>query len=690
MALTIDEENELAELEELERLEELEAAEAAEAIVGISSINREVELGLKEESVDDMLVGQVDAIANGFIEGVPFLKDAAALGTSLTDVLSNKQSSNAIDEISEGYYKNLESFNKDLEKSRQKHPNYVLGGEVGASIATSIAIPGVNTFRGNILHGALQGLSSSERRTAQDALAGGTTALVFDRLGAITGAGFKAVGKGIDTLASGSIQEAAGGLNKSGISEINRYIRKTGQTAQEFSDRLFSKELIETDLLGNVTRREPLFMVGQSFEDTLDKVQILKHQTGKQMGSILKSFDDVKETHIRSDDLFHSLKTNISDRLQSSADTDTKKIGKEAEKYIQGLMYDKKTSQKMISKDGILDMEVVDELVAKPDWTLSKVHNLQTDISAFIKQRFDKLPAAPDPTSLAQQKQEMVDSIRELIENKVDEASHSIDSLSLDTFKGIKKDFGNLAVSEKLLEKAAASQGAGPMGMLKNLIKTKGLIVSGVANYAGLDPVTSFALGGALNQFLASPQAPASMAVGIKKLSEGLERLPDPKIIRSILNNVDGTMHDFNDSIASGIAHYSLIQSPIQRSLNSLEQKKELIISAARAEAPQIAEELRKAYDSNNIEGVAAILESVEGGPEMIKYIAPGVGFDGRVFTPESKALLIKDIDKANLPLAQSLKLKEMVKQQGIIPDLKKVRQPEVKWKPRDKKNPKY
>jgi hypothetical protein len=83
-------------------------------------------------------------------------------------------------------------------------------------------------------------------------------------------------------------------------------------------------------------------------------------------------------------------------------------------------------------------------------------------------------------------------------------------------------------------------------------------------------------------------------------------------------------------------------------------------------------------------------MESIENMPGASKYIEPGQGWNGKVYSPARKEAMIKKIDYSNLPLGQSIKLKQQIRETGVIPDMTPIPNQPGKWMPRNKDKPKY
>lgn len=695
-------EEELKELQELEELAQLEALQAQEEAANEMAFQQEMTTGASQvlnqeapmptpESAE-----KLKAAAAGALQGFPFAKDIYSGAGAVKEALTDPNVDFSIESISKSYHKNMNDVNRDLKAMEEKYPGYFTAGEIasGAAIIASAPVLGT-TITGVGALGAMYGLSKSEERTAEDALAGAASAVVFDRLGVFSARTMGKMAGKISNFADETFKTAVGAINPSSLKRVSAHLQRTGQSAASFADNLATLELVETGANNSVLRREPLISAFSSAEEVLDKAKILKQERGQAIGTILSTIDDVhgKDAVIKPQDMASKIKSGLINGLLESDNPDSQLLGQKLSSYVKDmLMY---PEEKIINEGGQQTIETVWKW--KEDFSLKRTHELAKDISEFVQNEYSKIPGMSSEASMLAQKKNVDGIIRGMIDDKVSSfvsvpgMKEGVSDAALNVFKQAKLDFSNLSLVEELMTSQVATKNEGVMGQLKNLFGIKGFVIGGaLAGATGLDTASAFAVGATINQFLTSSRTPSAMAVGLRKLSEGLAKTPDPEVLRKIMVATSLGMDDFRDAMAFGIAKYEVLGNPIRRNMADIEKRQDVLYQLIRNEDKQLAEDFTTIMDTKEPQLIGEFLESLESHPKAKKYIEPGIGFDGKVYSEAAKQMQIKSIDRANLPLGQALRLKEQVRSQGLIPDLTPQPKQPTQWNKRDKSKPKY
>lgn len=695
-------EEELKELQELEELAQLEALQAQEEAKNEIAFQEEmkqaaaVELNKEAPMPSTESVEKLQAYGDGIMSGIPFAKDIYSGGAAIKEALTDPNVDFSIDTISKSYHKNMKETNEMLKKSEEKYPGYFNAGELtsGAAIMTALPVT-ATTMAGAGVLGALYGLSKSEERTLEDAAGGAASALIFDRLGVFSS---KVIGKTLSktmSLADETFKTAVGAVNPSSLKRITTHLKRTGQSTSQFVDNLMSLELVETGPANTVLRREPLITAMQSADETLDKVSILKRERGEAIGTILSTIDDKfgKDAVLKPQDMYARIKTGVIDDLLGSDNPDSQALGAKLSTYVRDMF--KYPEEKIVVENGVETVETVWKW--KEDFSLQKTHQLAKDISEFVQKEYGKMPGTASEASMLAQKKNIDGIIRDMIDSKVSsfvgvpQVREGGAEAALNVFKQAKLDYSNLSLVEELMQNQVSTKNEGFLGLMKTSFGIKGFVIGGIASQAaGLDASTAVAMGVTINQILSSSKAPATMAVGLRKLADGLAKAPDPEVLRKIMVATSLGMDDFRDAIAFGIAKYEVLGNPIRRNFADIEKRQDVLYQLIRSEDKQLAEDFIAAMDTKEPSVIGEFLELIENHPKARKYIEPGVGYDGRVFSEQAKQIQIKNIDRANLPLGQALRLKEQVRTQGIIPDLTPKPVKPSQWEKRDKNKPRY
>jgi len=679
MASRKEELQELAELEELEQLEAMEAQEQApvqeqpapqsgsQYAPGQThridpETNRAVEIPEEERAPEES--APVDSVTAGLIEGVPFAKDAISAVQAISESVTN-DTEETISEVYGKYKENLKDIDEDINAAESANPWAFAAGDIAGGFASL----GASGLKGAVAIGALSGLSRSEQRTVSDMVIGGASGAVFHGLGVLGG---KAVKKGINKfrgMAAGSTKEAVGALNKRSVGTINKHLNKTGQTAEEFSDSMLKQKVGE----------ENLFKVGQEFEETLSKVQSVKAKVGEKIGVILDDLGDIK---VSPKNVNSQLKRKIVDPLLQSDSTTKRELGKKI--------------SRMIDEDTLRISEIVEDsskgTIIKKEfeeaWSVGRLHRLGKDIADEVFQT----AKTTDPGVLTanSQKRKIVGMISGMVEEHVDSAASKLDPNLLGKFKRAKKDFGNLAVSEGILEKHLEGQGHGLMGNIKDLFSVRGLVVSGITSSLGVPPQVALAIGAGINRLTSSGSLGATMAIGLNKVSKAVVANPNGEIAKRLIRASGLTMNDFRKELGYSVAQLQLQSSPVQRTVEDVISNQKSLSVLLHGENADMGDKFDAVMEEGNPEEIAAFMDAASKHPKASKIIEEGVGWGGKVYTPEDKQQLEQSIRGSKLPYVEKLNHISEMKKTGAIPQLEEPVPYQKKWQKRDKQDFKY
>ena len=84
---------------------------------------------------------------------------------------------------------------------------------------------------------------------------------------------------------------------------------------------------------------------------------------------------------------------------------------------------------------------------------------------------------------------------------------------------------------------------------------------------------------------------------------------------------------------------------------------------------------------------LAGFLDNVSKMEGLNKLFEPGIGFNGKVYSPEDKAQLETQIKQTDIPAAQRMQLLQELRKEGLIPDFDQIIPEEpVQHVPRNRK----
>jgi len=139
-------------------------------------------------------------------------------------------------------------------------------------------------------------------------------------------------------------------------------------------------------------------------------------------------------------------------------------------------------------------------------------------------------------------------------------------------------------------------------------------------------------------------------------------------------------------STAKASSHF--MSNPLERNSQSIIANRGALNDLLRDGAPELLQSLNEAISSG--EEIGPIMDAIMKMPEAAPFVKDGVGFDGKVYTPEDKAALEKDlVNDIFIPGDYKVQMVKALRETGTIPEMEKVpkRQPRRHEK-RDKKRP--
>lgn len=623
-------------------------------------------------------IGQFDAVVTGAMQSIPFSKNIGAAVEAVRQVTSGETEA-SVDALSENYRRNKEIYDYSVQRVKDAYPLTHEMSDMGFSAIRGVYQP--NSLVADITSGAIEGMGRSDNQDVRDALSGATTGFVFNRLGYGLGKAIGKVGSMAREFSQDSTRAAVGAATKAEMRVVNQHLLKTGQTIEDFSNNLYNQKLRFVGPTGGMSKEVPLFEVGQDFAETLDKVKVLKERSGKAIGSIVDGID----AKIDPSDIHRKLQESIVGPLASSDSPDHVVLAKNLSSYLENVFMEPTIVTKTVN--GVPEMEI--SKVYKKDWDLRRLHNLKVDIADKVSKEFGKLSGGDEIANSAQKRQ-VVSQITDYMEDFV-EANGKGKEDSVAAFKAWKKEFGNLQVAEDLLEKRVMEQNGGFLAQIQKSLKVRGLVVGLTSNLAGgLNPVASMGIAATINQMLESPAAPATAAVGLKRLADYIQSNPNSPLTQRVIIGAGQSLDTFRDSISSSIAEMELNDNPIKRSVSDVVNRQGTIGAVLQYHAPDAARKFRQLAAEGRDDELATFLSELSSDPRASKFIEPGMGIDGKAWTDADMKSAEENVRSWNPPAHIRLRMLEQLRSDRTIPSRDWIEAPPKQYEPRNKQAPKY
>lgn len=689
MALTSEEQRELDQLE----LEELEAAEAADQ--GGSRQNYAPTVEEMDQARSEVAPTTGEAIAGGFVEGVPFLKDAVSAFDGIADAMDD--SDMTFEDAYGNYKENLDEINTDLTQAERHSPGAFMVGEIGGTAASLVAGGaalkatgagatltqlGMNTLTGAGV-GAAAGLSRSRDRGVSDAVVGGTLGAAGEVLGHHTLKAIKKGGKYLldkaDDVGSKAVKKLLGIENVSSQKSFFKHLKRTKQKESEFLTDVLTQEMDDGTTVVDF---------GDTPKRMLDKIQNKKGVIGEEIGDFYRHVDAGHEVKIDPLDLKTSLETDVVPMFTLSDDPGMQEIGKDLSKFIGNIGQKMKTTKYETDADGIVDLskKVVEYVDDPTPWTLTRTHKLQKDIRKRIETIYRK--NGMDLSASKEQQRKVARALGENMDGVLGKLSTESDDL-LGKIRLKRKQFGNLSTISESVEAEMYRAKDDPVSMIKDALGMKSLFISGVAT-SSMGPAGLIA-GPVVNKIIQSPKTPLYLAKGLNIIGQVMSAAPMGEVAAKLNSAALMNNKKFKTTLYGIVGDLNLIQSPLARDAQSVQARQTDIRHVIKDLHPTLLSDFEAAMESGDETTIGMFMSSMMKFPGASKYFEAGIGFGGKVYDPEDKATLERQLKLTDLPAAQRIQMLNALRSNGIIPDLNSVVKPEPKvHTPVKKKNHRY
>lgn len=661
-----DELKELAELEELAQLEELEAQE--------QSFAPSIEEMDQARAAVEPTTGE--ALSGGFIEGVPFLKDAVASYDGIADAMEDDNLS--FDAAYGNYKENLDEIDRDLSNAEAQSPATFMAGEIagtaGALVGGGAALKGAGaagtlTPLGMVAAtgagvGAAQGLSRSRDRGVSDVLVGGTIGAVSEVVSPLIGKGIKKGGRYLldkaGDIKAGAVKKILGIGNVSTKKSFHKHLKRTNQKESVFLNDILTQKMKGSDELVLNFNEKPELMI--------DKIKIRRNEIGDKIGKSYKQIDEAHKIEINLEELKSGLTDDVVAPFMRSDDPGMVEIGAELNDFINKLGHRSKGIKKEF-KDGVLNSS--EEIVIDEKWGLARTHKLQKDIRKRIETIYKK--NGLDLNASKEQQRQVATSLGK----HMDEVLETVSSEADDLVGKIKKDrlqFGNMSTIKETLEADLYRSKGDSMSALKEFVSTRNVLISGIISggFTGVIGPAGLVAGPILTSIIHSPKTPLYLAKGLQSLGNVVSASPTGEIATKVNSAALMNNKKFKDTMYGVIGEMNLKSDPIQRTSEDVINKQADIRHYIKANQPSALKGFDDAIKAGP-EAINAYMDGVSKIDGVQDMFEDGVGFDGKVYSKEDKATLKHQLKLSNVPGAQRVQLINDLEANGTIPDMTQV-----------------
>lgn len=447
------------------------------------------------------------------------------------------------------------------------------------------------------------------------------------------------------------------------------HLRSTGQDTKQFV-----KSIGKTNIFKSSSDLDAMYTA----------TKVARKSAGKKLGETYSKLDAKGAKPTSSDNILQRIENEIISPLEASGESGQSELAAQVRKYAQQ-NFTKEGPKKTVLKMGennVLTPEITSE-VAAFDMSLEAMHNFQKGLAKSIKSVLKPksgIKASTKNASLAEEKQRILEIVSDTLENSTASAMSAADDVAVKALKTQKLDFRNILATEHILDER-----------LLNIMPENGVkgAIGIVMDAMGSVPIkASMALGAMTNSartgillgtaFKTASGSQAAVATGatfsrsLAKLGEYALRNPTSKRIQRLAAWSMSGESEFENKVGVAMAEIELEENPLDRTTLDATNKIQSIIKIAQEKSPEMVPELQEMEESGDYNALGAILDSLGKVKGARQYFKPGLGFDGKVYSQEDKAMLIGQVkaDK-RVPSVQRLKAVKAIAETGLIPNPK-------------------
>jgi hypothetical protein len=527
----------------------------------------------------------MEALSTGYVEGTPFLKDAVAMADAVDE------DNASFDDAYTAYKSNLEEINEDINNAERQRPVATFIGDVVGTTATMLAggaalKGGALTARGVSMGtavgtGAMSQLSRSEDRSLVDPL----------------------IGAGLG------------------------YVGEKGQKESEFMNDVLTQKMPEGDELVISFRDTP--------ERMLDKIDIKKNEVGSSLTSMYRKVDSEFDVKVDIEKLKNSLQEDVVEQFARSDDPGMQKIGQELSNYINSIGKKSSGMKRETTPEGV---KLIEEFVADDAWDLTRVHGLQKDIRKRIESIYKRNNV--DVTVAKQQQAKVASSLGRHIDEILSTVSKEGKEDIISQVKKARTQYGNLSQMEQSVENLIRrGTPAGWEQNVKEFFSFRNAVATTMTSSV-FGPTVGVPAGFALKKVIDNPKTPVYVAKGMGKLGSIISANPTGRIASRLNTASLLSDNEFKRALYGTIAEVNLKQNPIARTTDDAKTRVGDMRNYIKLNAPSMLQEFDAILEQDSDAALAGFLDNVSKMEGLNKLFEPGIGFNGKVYSPEDKAQL--------------------------------------------------
>jgi len=641
---------------------------------------------------DEEVASQAGAAFLGATAGLP--KEGMAAAQAAAQAIEK----GSLEDLGEDYASSRDELIEAHADAEKLHPGITLGADLGASLLGPVKIGLGKQALISAGSAATRVMSDDPWAMAQQAAVGSALTL---------GLGYGA-GKVSDAIARKQVQvgkhlgavadETTKDLIDHGKSrsKLNDFIRKVFNPKGSKTKQEAAREFVEyTD--NYVYDGKKLFEIGDSIDDTAFKSRQIMKEVGEEKGKILQEYDRIlSKDEIKS--LYEQQKEALidiysQDKLGLSEDT-----GKTVLKRLERDFYDtiEEESQQIVEDvvmgaDGLPMLDAAGNTIKRP--VAKTIVNSKKELKKLTLSDIERRKRRLDEI-FYDKKQSAVDISDKHYFKVTGSSNRKFLEDAVPEMESINKKYNVIReIAERSGEVSSGCQG-GTVSKVKNMLNIRTVFLASAAAGSSMGDVPKMAVLGVANKLVSYAQDPsltAKTAQRLRTIGKHLQQNPGSGTLRRLAAYSHLPFDDFRDKLAGIASEIALGEKAVARTAEDALTRSDDILAAARGVDSAMAKELKDAFESGNEDAIGAYMDGLSKDPQLSKYFEPGLGFNGKVYDPQDKAMLEEQL-RANddIPYSQRLLLIDDLKKNGTIPQPQEQAPDFIEFISRDKDKPEY
>ena len=674
----------------------------------------QIDLGQDVQKMKDSALQFQETVMAGAAEAVPGAKQ---IGSAINATYQTLLGDEGTGEWGEEYEKAMDSVNEAVDRAKERDPVTYYATDLGISIGQGIAAgPSI------LAQSALAGTHAYSRSRNeglerwQETLGGTALGGVMTFLGNSAASGLKwAKGKMFDAVDDLAQKTTIAAVQPK---ESTKFVKQANNMSKMRYKGDYKKMAEHADEIMNLRSSKNMQQIADNISDS-------KHRIGGRIYEIIDHMDDATSA------VQGSVKTKNGGIIQAelknavggkarwdrSLPDDLRPDFGEIDDLIDNLTLDRKVNKKLVQNKVVEKVpvgdiagqgnqirevtkyvpgeEITEDIVAK-ELTPKDLFKIKVKVANRVEKIFnDKLAGRVATTGeralMKKQQSVLVGKLADIIDQEVGESALAIygDDALVTELRDLNKQYALASFLEEVAYDTVSSTSGSAFQLTKDLVSWKGFAAASMVGVTNPTAAAGILLGQAV---LKNPGTPVKAAKSLAKLATFLQQSPKHGYAIEVANAIMNTSQpeQLQKDLGGFIGGLNLMNNAVARDLDSARMHKNDLSAYIRLrEGDKAAQAFNEALEDDASLGAAMDMLSKK--PYMKGMVQDGLGWAGKVYTDEDKAMLSDQLmANSDISLAQRITLRKQLMGDGTIPQTQPDEKPAYKHIPRRKDRHEY